>query len=526
MAREMLVALAAAAVLAAACATGESASPFHVTNVLGDHAVLQRDGTGALVWGFGAPGTNVTASTPWGDFSTTVGADTTWRITLPPQPAGGPYSLSFTSSDGGAQTLSDILFGDVIFCSGQSNMQFSMAQVANASAEIAAAADPAYRSIRLFTVGDTNRSYVPFPELDPAQLEQPWTPASPAALNGSAWTFFSAYCWLTGRNLFNGLNRSVPMGLVASDWGGTPITDWAPEAITNACPGGYGPVNASKLGNTMVSPFTHGPMRLRAVVWDQAETDLSGETDGTNIAEWQRYGCLQTGMISAWREAFGPAPDGGPLTFGFTLLQGWDMPVEYGVWLAGLRLQQLSSLALPRVTFASAEDLSDATSPYHPVHFRDKQPLAFRMAEALLDVAYGLPGHVHAYPSATRATVVTTSGGSGGGVVEVEVGFDAATLGPAPGLQLLPEPACPQGSPYNFSAATCGFPLVLTSDGAALNATLSIPAGRASVVFTAAGAAPGASAVAVSYGWQAWPILTVYTANGYPALPFLLNLTQ
>ena len=44
-----------------------------------------------------------------------------WKVTLDPTDAGGPYVI--TASSGDCQiTLSDVLFGDVWFCSGQSNM--------------------------------------------------------------------------------------------------------------------------------------------------------------------------------------------------------------------------------------------------------------------------------------------------------------------------------------------------------------------------------------------------------------------
>ena len=69
-----------------------------------------------------------------------------WACLLPSIPAGGPYNLTLSISATAPsptrvlQTLSDVLVGDVIVCSGQSNMQEPVSVVNNASAELAAAA--------------------------------------------------------------------------------------------------------------------------------------------------------------------------------------------------------------------------------------------------------------------------------------------------------------------------------------------------------------------------------------------------
>ena len=48
-----------------------------------------------------------------------------WKVYLDPIDAGGPYNITATSGDCQI-TLSDVLFGDVWFCSGQSNMAYFM----------------------------------------------------------------------------------------------------------------------------------------------------------------------------------------------------------------------------------------------------------------------------------------------------------------------------------------------------------------------------------------------------------------
>ena len=53
---------------------------------------------------------------------------------------------------------------------------------------------------------------------------------SPESLNGQAWGYFSAVCWLYGRRLYESLG--YPIGLIATDYGGTPVKAWSsPDAL-------------------------------------------------------------------------------------------------------------------------------------------------------------------------------------------------------------------------------------------------------------------------------------------------------
>ncbi len=61
-------------------------------------------------------------------FNATAAADLTWRVLLEPMPAGGNFSARAECAAGCAPgsvteaTLSDLTFGDVVFCAGQSNV--------------------------------------------------------------------------------------------------------------------------------------------------------------------------------------------------------------------------------------------------------------------------------------------------------------------------------------------------------------------------------------------------------------------
>jgi hypothetical protein len=109
------------ALVVAAAAAAAAGAQLRVSNVFGNHTVLQRGGAGALLWGWDAPGATVTVSGVGpSPVTATAGADGLWRARLPPQPAGGPFVVTVASSAGGRLALEDVLFGDVWLCGGES----------------------------------------------------------------------------------------------------------------------------------------------------------------------------------------------------------------------------------------------------------------------------------------------------------------------------------------------------------------------------------------------------------------------
>ena len=103
--------------------------PFRAASYYGKHMVLQMAPARAHIWGYGTPGSHVTVSSDGSHVADTmVGGDTKWRVLLPASPAGGPHNLRFHSGNENFY-LSDVMFGDVWVCSGQSNMNFQVKQV-------------------------------------------------------------------------------------------------------------------------------------------------------------------------------------------------------------------------------------------------------------------------------------------------------------------------------------------------------------------------------------------------------------
>ena len=106
---------------AVAVASAGAATPCSLSNVFGDHMVLQRGPQSANVWGFATAGTQV--KTVFGGQTYTSVADSTglWKQALPATAANSVgQTLSFTCSTGESLALTDVLFGDVVLCGGQS----------------------------------------------------------------------------------------------------------------------------------------------------------------------------------------------------------------------------------------------------------------------------------------------------------------------------------------------------------------------------------------------------------------------
>ena len=100
--------------------------PFRFSGAHSDHMVLQAAPLQAAVWGFCEPGDDVTVR--FNDAAlpaklSAVNGSTIWTAALPiTKPSYTAYTIDAHSKlSGKTITLSDVLFGDVWVCSGQSN---------------------------------------------------------------------------------------------------------------------------------------------------------------------------------------------------------------------------------------------------------------------------------------------------------------------------------------------------------------------------------------------------------------------
>gem|GEM_PF-861484 len=185
--------------------------------VISDHMVLQEK-TPLSIWGWADAGQTVTVSLAGKTASTAADADGKWKASLPALKAGGPYELVVAADE--AVTLQDVLVGEVWIGSGQSNMEFALKATHDADKEIPSAN---YPKMRLFTV---ERAAASSPKED---LTGSWKVCSPSTAGD-----FSAVAYHFGKGIHQALK--VPVGLIASDWGGTPGEDWVPRGALDQHP--------------------------------------------------------------------------------------------------------------------------------------------------------------------------------------------------------------------------------------------------------------------------------------------------
>ncbi len=181
-----------------------------VPALFADHMVMQRERP-IKFWGWADP--QETVEVRFGNASAKAVADTTgkWQLELPAMPASKtPSSLSIQGKN--KIEIKDVLVGEVWVCSGQSNMEWSVAASMNPQEEIAAAKYPLIRHIKVPLVP----SVVP---IDNFQAN--WQVCSPETVAG-----FTAVGYYMAREISTKLD--VPVGLVNASWGGTRVEPWVP----------------------------------------------------------------------------------------------------------------------------------------------------------------------------------------------------------------------------------------------------------------------------------------------------------
>jgi sialate O-acetylesterase len=180
------------------------------------HMVLQQQ-MPIKVRGWADPGEAVTVSLGGNTVETTAADDGTWTAHLPAMNA-GKESHTLTVKGRNSVQIDDVLIGEVWLCSGQSNMEWTVASSTNASEEIAAADYPLIRHIKI----PRKPSASP---LDDIKAE--WQVCTPESAGG-----FTACGYFMARTLYKELD--VPIGLVNSSWGGTRVEPWtAPIGFQN-----------------------------------------------------------------------------------------------------------------------------------------------------------------------------------------------------------------------------------------------------------------------------------------------------
>ncbi|MDL2305910.1 sialate O-acetylesterase [Bacteroides sp. OttesenSCG-928-D19] len=185
--------------------------------LVADGMVLQHS-QNINIWGWADPGEEVTITFIKKKYKAVASPQGQWNITIPATKPGGPHQMTINNI-----TLSNILVGDVFLCSGQSNMELTIARVMDMFA----------KEVNEYT--NNHIRYIKIP-LDYA-FDQPRTDTKPAtwnALEPESVMQFSALCYFFGKEWNQ--KHGVPVGLINSAVGGSPVEAWISEEALKPFP--------------------------------------------------------------------------------------------------------------------------------------------------------------------------------------------------------------------------------------------------------------------------------------------------
>lgn len=392
------------------------AADLKLAGIFADHAVLQRD-IALPVWGWADPGAAVSVSFAGQNQTAAAGADGKWTVKLTPLKANSKGSDLMVKSGPQEKKITDVVVGEVWMCSGQSNMEWTVASSTNAQNEIKNANNPRIRHFKIPHV--TSKT----PETE-VRTQGGWQ-ATTSQTVGS----FTAVGFFFGREIEKALD--VPVGLIGCNWGGTRIEPWTPPAGFQSVPalkqtitdkldtlpamtpvvdqipvlGADGkPVlengrpkmkQQPKLGpdgkplmeasrgspmamfNAMVNPLV--PYGIRGALWYQGEAN-----NGEGMMYHEKMKALINGWRAVWQE--------GDFPFYWVELA----PYRYGrpdtlpaIWEA-----QTATLALPNTGMAVTTDVATVGN----IHPPDKQTVGHRLALWALAETYHKPSGIYASP--------------------------------------------------------------------------------------------------------------------------------
>ena len=188
-------------------------SGFTLANVslpyfFSDNMVLQRD-SAIPVWGFADAGETVEIKFKNQSKKTVADQSGNWKIELNPEKFGGPFEMTIAGKN--TIVLKNILIGDVWLCSGQSNMEWKLADSDGYKTELQQKKFPLVRHLKIKK--DVNT----FPQnnIQPAE----WQSANAQTVGE-----FSGVAYFFAKKMYQ--ETGIPVGLINSTWGGTNIETW------------------------------------------------------------------------------------------------------------------------------------------------------------------------------------------------------------------------------------------------------------------------------------------------------------
>lgn len=338
-------------------------------SILSDNMILQQNANVKL-WGWADKGEEITIRASWLKTAiiTKANQDGKWLVQLKTLKAGGNYNIIIKGKN--EILLKNILFGEVWFCSGQSNMEYTINMLGgwqHYQMDLKDLQQHDYHTVRLCQI---EKDISEFPKED---CKSRWMNADSAHLSN-----FSAVAWFYGRELSKRLN--VPIALISSNWGGTPAEAWTEKTFLQhdadlACfltkeNSADSPNKCSSLYNAMVNPLIN--YAIKGVIWYQGEA---------NIYEAELYHKLFTAMIKSWRKAW----DTGDFPFYYVQIA----PYAYSGSMnasAYLREAQLKTLDVNNTGMAVTMDIGDVAN----IHPTNKPEVGRRLSLWALNKTYKL----------------------------------------------------------------------------------------------------------------------------------------
>ena len=271
--------------------SGPAHADLRLPAVFSDGMVLQRESTVPL-WGWADAGREVAVRAEWMSAEVTGRADDAgrWRVEIPTPEAGGPWSITVRGET--ELRIEDVLIGEVWLCSGQSNMEWKISWIADAHPDYQAALARQDRPrLRVFDVENT---IALTPQDD---CRGAWKPCT-----SETWPNFSAVAFYFGRALREELD--VPIGLVTSDWGGTPAEAWTSRATLESFPDFAGALQ--RIDEAVTTGDGGSTVEAQQAEWWKkvAATD-PGSAQGWHAAELDEAEWKEMTQPGLWAEASG-----------------------------------------------------------------------------------------------------------------------------------------------------------------------------------------------------------------------------
>lgn len=194
-----------------------NSAQLKLAGIFTDNAVLQQN-TEIPVWGWAVPNTEVKVSIAGRTHSVLTNDKGRWQLRLQPFAADNKTHTLVVQSGNDSIQLRNILFGEVWFASGQSNMEWKLRSgVVNGEQEIASAS---YPNIRIHTIKALT-SAQPLNDISCSE----WKVCAPKNAPD-----FSAIAYFFARQLH--LDKNVPVGVIVAARGATNIETWmSPERL-------------------------------------------------------------------------------------------------------------------------------------------------------------------------------------------------------------------------------------------------------------------------------------------------------